>query len=207
MTHHTKHAGFTLIELIIALAFVAFIILFAVTTVIQVMQTYNKGISVKQISQAGRATLEDMSRYLQTADPSAVNITAIANGRACFGGISYVWNLYNASGPTLNKYDDNSTPTFTRVNDSASAMCNNSSGTYPAIPKAQATDILAANVWVMSVAMTRPSVGSPLIDLGVQLAVANDPALSSGQCNFGGTVGQFCASSNFSTTVITGGGN
>lgn len=208
MIRHTDNrAGFTLIELLIALAFVAFIIMFAVTTVIQVMQTYNKGLAVKQISQAGRTTLEDLSRYLQTADPGAVNVSALANGRACFGGISYVWNLYNASGSTLNKYSDNSAITFARVNDSASAMCSSSGGNYPAVPKAQATDILAGNIWVMNVAISAPSVTSPLVDITIQLAVANDPGLSGGQCTVGGTNGQFCATSNFSTTVMTGGGN
>jgi len=208
MTRHTKkQSGFTLIELLIALAFVAFIIMFAVTTVIQIMQTYNKGLSVKQISQAGRTTLEDISRYLQTADPGAVNVSALANGRVCLGGVSYVWNLYNASGSSINKYTDNSPITFTRVNDSASAMCNNGGGSYPAVPKTQATDILAANIWVIGVTITAPSVGNPLVDITVKLAVANDPALSGGACTQGGTNGQFCATSNFSTTVITGGGN
>jgi prepilin-type N-terminal cleavage/methylation domain-containing protein len=205
MTHPIKHqSGFTLIELMLALAFVAFIILFAVTTVIQVMQTYNKGLAVKQISQAGRTTLEDLTRFLRTADPGAVNVSALNSGRACFGGVSYVWNVYNASTP--NKYDDNSAFTFVRVSDAASAMCNNSSGSYPQVPKAQATDILTGNIWVMQVAISAPSVSNPLVDLNIQLAVANDPALSSGQCAQGGSAGQFCATSNFTTTVMTGGG-
>lgn len=207
MTRRTNQNGFTLIELMIALAFVGFILIFAVTTIVQVMQTYNKGLSVKQINQAGRTTLEDISRYLRTADPGAVNISAVGSNRACFGGVSYVWNLYNTPSASANKYSDGTSLTLARVNDSASAMCSNAGGSYPSVPKAQATDVLQSNIWVMGISISQPTVASPLADITVKLAVANDPALNSGQCTIGGTQGQFCATSNFSTTVLTGGGN
>jgi len=199
--------GFTLVELMIALAFVAFILIFATTAVIQVMQTYNKGVAIKQINQAGRTTLEDISRFLRTADPSVVDVSLVGgDGRACFGGISYVWNLYNAS--TANEYDDGSPLTFARVNDDSKAMCTPTSpGNYPDVPKGQSTDILQSNVWVMNISISDPAPDAPLVDLAVDLAVANDPAISSGQCAQGGTTGQFCATSNFRTTVMTGGGN
>jgi prepilin-type N-terminal cleavage/methylation domain-containing protein len=210
MTHHVKHQqGFTLIELMIALAFVAFILIFSTTAVIQVMQTYNKGLAIKNINQAGRTTMEDMTRYLRTADPGVVDVSLVSSQRrACFGGISYVWNLSNTPANLANKFSGSTdTLTFVRVEDESKAMCKATSGAYPDVPKAQATDILQSNVWVMSVAMTAPGVGAPLMDLTLNLAVANDPAISSGQCAQGGTTGQFCATSNFTTTVMTGGGN
>lgn len=207
MTRRVNQKGFTLIELMIALAFVAFILIFAVTTIIQVMQTYNKGLSVKQINQAARTTLEDMSRYLHNADPSAVNVNALSSNRVCFGGISYVWNLYNTPSGSANKYDDGTPLTFTRVSDSSGSMCSNSGGGYPAVPKSQATDILQSNVWVMALSVSKPTVANPLTDISIKLAVANDPALSGGNCTVGGAQGQFCATAVFSTTVLTGGGN
>jgi len=203
-----RQQGFTIIELMIALSFVAFILIFATTAVIQVMQTYNKGVAIKQINQAGRTTLEDVTRFLRTADPGAVNVSPLTtNRRACFGGISYVWNLYNTPGSSANRYDDGSALTFVRVNDAANAMCTQSGGVYPAVPKAQATDILSSNVWVMSIAISAPSVDAPLVDVSINLAVANDPTISSGQCTQGERAGQFCATSSFSSTVMTGGGN
>lgn len=209
MIHHVKHQqGFTLIELMIALAFVAFILIFSTTAVIQVMQTYNKGLAIKQINQAGRTTMEDMTRYLRTADPGVVDVSLVSSQRrACFGGVSYVWNLSNTPSGSANRYSDGTSLTFARVADDSKAMCTQTSGAYPNVPKAQATDILQSNVWVMSVSMSDPSVDAPLMDLTVNLAVANDPAISSGQCAQGGSAGQFCATSNFTTTVMTGGGN
>ncbi len=208
MTRRANTHGFTLIELMIALAFVAFILIFATTAVIQVMQTYNKGIAVKQINQAGRTTIEDISRFLRTADPGAVKTNALAsNRRVCFGSVSYVWNLHNTPAASANKYDDGSSLTLTRVNDAANAMCTSAAGVYPAVPKTQATDILTSNVWVMSLAVSQPTVSMPLVDLSLKLAVAGDPTITAGQCAQGGTTGQFCATSDFSTTVISGGGN
>jgi len=205
MTHHVKQQGFTLIELMLALAFTAFILIFATTAVIQVMQTYNKGLAVKQINQAGRATLEEISRNLRTADPTAVKVVS-TNRRLCVDGVSYVWNLWNTTAP--NKYDDGTPLTFARVSDASGAMCApDALGNYLPPPKAQSVDILQSNVWVMAITATTPSVDAPLVDLSVSLAVANDPAISGGQCSIGGTNGQFCATSNFNTTVMTGGGN
>lgn len=207
MIHRAKNQpGFTLIELMMALAFTAFIIIFATTAVIQVMQTYNKGMAVKQINQAGRSTLEDITRSLRTTDPGAVNVSAINDGRMCLGGVSYVWNKYDTPSATANRYDDGTELTMVRVSDPASAMCSGSSGNYQAVPKAQATSILTGNVWVMAVSVSAPSVSAPLTDVTIKLAVANDPAIFEGQCAVGGAQGQFCATSDFSTTVLTGGG-
>ena len=209
MTHRANNQkGFTLIELMIALAFVAFILIFATTAVIQVMQTYNKGVAVKQINQAGRTTLETLSRNLREADPGVVDVSLVGSQRRlCTGSISYVWNLYNTSSAVANRYDDGQILTFVRVNDASKSMCTLVSGAYPSPTRAQSVDILQSNVWVMAVSATDPSVDAPLVDVSVSLAVANDPAITAGQCTQGGTVGQFCATSTFSTTVMTGGGN
>jgi hypothetical protein len=179
------------------------------TAVIQVMQTYNKGLAIKQINQAGRTTLEEMSRQLRTADPNAVDVGILgAQRRACFGTVSYVWNLWNTPASSANKYVGGAPITFARVDDPSKSMCTQVAlNTYPDVPPAQATDILQSNVWVMSIAISDPSVDAPLVDLAINLAVANDPSISGGKCTQGGTQGQFCATSNFSTTVMTGGGN
>src|SRR5687768_6110446 len=93
-----KERGFTLIELMLALAFISFILVFAITTIIQVMRTYNKGLAVKDINQTARASLEDMSRYIRTTTPSKIKAVSQGGGnagRTCLGGVSYVWNEQN----------------------------------------------------------------------------------------------------------------
>ncbi len=208
MIHHVKdrQRGFTLVELMLALAFVAFILLFSLTTVIQVMQTYNKGLALKKINQAGRTTLDDISRNLQIADPSAVDVSAISDGRICLGSISYVWNDYNTPTSSANKFDDNSSLVLARVNDPAEAMCSQNNSAYPNVPKDDSTEILTSSIWIMALSIGDPSVDSPLVNVRIQLAIANDPAIVSGKCVYGGSTGQYCATSDFSTSVIVGGG-
>lgn len=208
MTHHDKknQNGFTLVELMLALAFVAFIILFAVTSIVQIMQSYNKGLALKKINQAGRTTIEDISRNLKVASPEAVDVSAIPSGRTCLGSVSYVWNYYDTIESNANKYDDGTDLALVRVNDPAKAMCSEVSGSYPDVPKSDATDVLPGNIWIMTLDISDPSVDAPLSNIRLQLAVADDPAIVSGTCEYGGSIGQYCATSDFSTTVVVGGG-
>lgn len=204
---HNRTNGFTLIEMLMALSFLAFILMFSITTIIQVMSTYNKGLAVKEINQAGRATVEDMARYVRNVSASSVNVTALASNRVCFGGISYAWNKWDTPAGSRNTYLDNSPVTFVRISDQGAAMCNNSSGSYPKIDPAYATELLSARIWVMSVTVAKSTDGK-LVDLAMQLAVADepgDPALTGGVCQ-GSKTGQFCATSSFNTTVTTRGG-
>ncbi|HSW81234.1 MAG TPA: prepilin-type N-terminal cleavage/methylation domain-containing protein, partial [Candidatus Saccharimonas sp.] len=101
MTQHANQTGFTLVEMLFALAFMAFLLIFATTTVIQVMQTYNKGLAVKEINETARATMEDVSRIIKTSSPSSIVTSTTGSGRVCFGSVSYVWNLQNT---TTNQY-------------------------------------------------------------------------------------------------------
>lgn len=192
--------GFTLIELILALAFVSFILIFAVTAVIQVMGTYNKGLAVKDINQAGRAALEDMARMARVADPTAINTGQLSRGRVCFGAVSYVWNTTNTD---LNQYSDNNEPVLlARVKDAGGALCGSS---LPDVERENATELLATRAWVQNVDI---AVAGELVTLSLQLTVADnpsDPVLQGGTCT-GASAGQFCATAVFETTVTTRGG-
>lgn len=221
MIHRANHqAGFTLVELLLALAFVAFVLIFATTTIIQVMRTYNKGLAVKEINQTARASMEDMARIIKSSDSSAIVTSALtadpgtSKGRVCFGSVSYIWNFTNA---TLNQYTDNSRINFARVNDPGSAMCVSSGGVYPKVNKAQATELLTNNVWVQQLNVS-PSGGGTFYDVFIQLSTVEDPTSPAIVYNWanpdplqrvvckGGIEGQFCAVANFSTSVNARGG-
>jgi type II secretory pathway pseudopilin PulG len=221
MTQYAKHqAGFTLVEMLLALSFVTFVLVFATTTVIQVMRTYNKGLAVKEINQTARATVEDMSRIIKMSSPSSIVTSPLTDdpttskGRVCFGGISYVWNFTNA---TLNQYTDNSAVNFARVNDPGSSLCVLTAGNYPKVDKTKATELLSDNVWVQQLTIN-PGVNNTFYDIFLQLSTVDDPtnpALVSSWSNpipeqrvlcRGGGQGQFCAVANFSTSVNAQGG-
>lgn len=205
MTQHTKQQGFTLVELTTAMAFVSFVLLFVVFSIFQVMGNYNKGIAVKNINQTARTIVEEMSRFVRTTDAEAINTTEVGNGRVCLGGVSYIWN---AKDTTANKYTDGATVSMVRVEDAAGALCAPAGGPYPAIDPARATTLISGQIWVQDIQMS-VSANQKLVSISVKLSTSgnNQPTGPGDTCE-GGRAGEFCAVSNFSTTVSTrNGGN
>jgi len=207
-THHSvsTQEGFTIIELILATAFIAFILIFMLTTMISVMSNYNKGLAVKQINQTARTVSDEMSRLLQGTNASAINTSRIANGRVCMGGVSYVWNIRNN---TTNQYTSGTPVKFARVNDAGGALCGS---TLPAVNPANASEMLSSQIWVQQLDVAVSS-NLKLVDITISLSTAspnqptgNDPLL--GAICDGGKDSQYCAIATFRTTVATknGGG-
>lgn len=214
MIHPDKQQGFTLVELMLAIAFVGFIILFTVLAVMQVMRTYNKGITVKEINQTARVTVEDMSRAVRSANE--ITTSAMASGRVCLGGISYVWNT---QGGSANKYDSAGNPSVTlvRVDDAGGAMCVLVGASYPNVPTAKTTSLLSDRAWVQMLDISVNSANN-LATITLQLSTPEDaaspaiedpfpatpsnPADSATWVRCKGTPGaEFCAVATFSTTV------
>lgn len=206
LTRARHQKGFTLVELLLSLAFVGFVLVFIIMTILQVMRTYNKGLAVKEINQTARTTFDDMTRIIRNTSSTAIkaDATLIAAGRACFGGVSYVWNYRNQN---VNLYTDSSRVTMARVNDLGGAMCTPVAGVYPNVPKDQSTILLTDRVWVQQFVFT-PDVGGDIIDLTLRLSTSDDPANPAliadpvlvVKCR-DGIVGQFCAIANFTTSV------
>jgi prepilin-type N-terminal cleavage/methylation domain-containing protein len=198
MIRQTKQQGFTLTELMIAMAFVSFVLLFIVFAMLQVMGNYNKGLAVKQINQTGRTVMEEISRLARSTNAEAINTSQLSSGRLCFGGVGYVWNVRD---DTINKYTDNSLVSMARVEDST--VCNS---TLPNINKAKATSLLTDQVWVQSITASLGG-NNKLLTFGVRLSTSGDnrPTVSSpdGLICGGDRTGNYCSVTAFSTTVST----
>jgi len=141
---NTRTKGFTLIELMLAMAFISVLLLAIAMTIIQVGVIYNKGMTLKEINQAGRTIGDDVKRTTAGAQViSLANdyVTNSAGGRLCLGSYSYIWNTTAAlkRGDTnLTTYESDTAKQihFVKVIDSAKIYCaKNSSGglTYRAI--------------------------------------------------------------------------
>ena len=84
-----KQSGFTLIEVSTALIFVGFIIFILAATTVNIVRSYNKGIWLAQINQAGQqmnSDIGDKARYSPAAKVDTIN------RRMCINGVSYLWN-------------------------------------------------------------------------------------------------------------------
>lgn len=99
-----RQQGFTLIELMLAMSFIAVLLIAIAMTVIQIGGIYNKGLTVKELNQTSRDITEDLRRTISMSgqfDPSTdyrevVQSGQRIGGRICLGTVSYVWNYAGA---------------------------------------------------------------------------------------------------------------
>lgn len=204
--HEAKNQGFTLVELTISAAFIAFILIFILAAIVQVISNYNKGLAVKQINQTARTIIEEMGRLAQSASTGTVNTAYLSNGRVCMGGVSYVWNI---KGADTNKDSSGKAVGMVRVNDASGSLC---SLALPAVDVSDMSELLSGQVWVQQVNVAVSS-NQELIDISLVLSTSapnnptgTDPSL--GAVCEGGHDSQYCAVATFMTTVTTkdGGG-
>lgn len=96
--------GFTLIELMLAMAFISVLLLGIAMTVIQIGAIYNRGTTMKEVNQASRDISDDVRRNITTAGGLSLDIDLVqrpltgdpAGGRLCLGKYSYIWNYAKA---------------------------------------------------------------------------------------------------------------
>lgn len=165
MTHVNKinkQNGFTLIELLMSMSFVAVLLISIAMLVIQIGNIYNRGLTIKDVNQAGRSLSSDLqSSIAQSPQFSVVANTGgryvtqtntsgrLVGGRLCLGSYSYVWNdgiSFLTGGNPPNKYtgsDASIAIRFVKVVDSNANYCTQTSpGVYPAVAKNDSTELL-----------------------------------------------------------------
>lgn len=131
-----RQKGFTIIELMLAMSFIAVLLIAIALTIIQIGNIYNKGLTLKEVNQTGRDLSTDINRtiaiggqvdlandYVQVLDGSRV-----VGGRLCLGSSTYVWNYGAAieeNHPRLIKYASGPTDPIrlVKVPDAAKAYC------------------------------------------------------------------------------------
>lgn len=143
--NHVKNKGFTLIELMLAMTFISVLLVAIAMTTIQISNIYNKGITLREVDQAGRSLSNELQRNIAASAPFDVtpkkdNAEATKDskyvvrnedgGRLCLGSYSYLWNFGKAIKGTdgaaiYNKYSDGSDDKirFIKVADPAGQLC------------------------------------------------------------------------------------
>jgi hypothetical protein len=161
MNHDNKH-GFTLIELMLAMTFIAALLVAIALTTIQISNIYTKGITLREVNQVGRSVSDELQRTIASATPFDVTpkkddspatetskyVVRDGGGRLCLGSYTYVWNYGKALStgvpPVLNTYSgtDASIPIhFAKVTDPSGTLCAN-----PALSpsRANSTELLSS---------------------------------------------------------------
>lgn len=158
---HDNNKGFTLIELMIAMTFIAILLVAIAMTTVQISAIYNKGITLREVNQAGRAISEDLQRSIASTVPFDVTpqvdtspetaaskyVKRDGGGRLCLGRYTYAWNYGNAidkvtGAPAIyNKYAGSDNPVrFAKIFDPSGALCANAGST---VAPANATEMLS----------------------------------------------------------------
>ncbi len=153
--------GFTLIELMLAMTFIAVLLVAIAMTTIQISNIYNKGITLREVNQAGRSVSSELQQSIASSVPFDVTpksdnspatqtshyVVRDGGGRLCLGTYTYAWNYGKAlsggaGAPAVyNKYDNNAPVRFAKVEDAGGALC---ADVNLAIPKAKANELLSA---------------------------------------------------------------
>lgn len=92
-------AGFTLVELMLAMAFISILLVMIALLVLQVSAIYNKGLSLKAVNESGQLISSELQRQLNVAPQGSVKYiqrladdTRQEGGRLCVNGTVYAWN-------------------------------------------------------------------------------------------------------------------
>jgi type II secretory pathway pseudopilin PulG len=163
-------SGFTMVELTLAMAFVAVLMLVIASTVIQIGNIYNKGVTMKAVEQAGRLITADIRQTISQGSAVSLNEDCVYHtintagtigtvncenappsntrgGRLCTGTYTYVWNygraINSTTEPLPNRYSDpveQEKIRLIKIRDTDSYFC--AQPTIP-IPKGNATELLS----------------------------------------------------------------
>lgn len=153
MNQDKKIIGFTLIELMLSMAFVSVLLLAVAMTILQISNIYNKGLTLKDVNHSGRVMVDDIQDTIASSVPFDISASASSRyvsqdwgGRLCVGQYSYIWNYGSdiAGGDItrMNVYEDSSdTIRFVKAFDPNGIYCNEASRQ---IKRANAIELLNA---------------------------------------------------------------
>ena len=174
-----KQSGFTLIEVSTALIFVGFIIFILAATTVNIVRSYNKGIWLAQINQAGQqmnSDIGDKARYSPAATVKA------KERRMCINGVSYLWNTQKDidDDPGNNRYSDGpGTPIrLARIDDPNGEYCNKPTK-RPELPSVNPNVhiLLGRGATIQEFKVEEQKAGAPLLTISVVVSTegANRP--------------------------------
>lgn len=149
-------AGFTLVELTLAMAFISLLLLGIAMLTMQISVIYNKGLTTRAVNEAGQLISADIQRSLDSSKPISVKYaqsggTPVTGGRLCTDLTVYAWNYgkYMTDTSAFNKYQSAlgpapSTPIrLVKFSSGGVDYCTAVNGVYPAIPVG-ANDLLTS---------------------------------------------------------------
>ena len=161
MNHvNNNKKGFTLVELMLAMTFVAVLLITIAMTTIQISNIYTRGLTIKEVNQAGGALATQLQRDINASTPFDIGTNYKKSewgGRLCIGQYSYIWNYGKALNSNdeshLNVYDSTSQEKirFIKVFDSGAYYCSEATTTKKLVNPSDAVELLSASEHDMAI--------------------------------------------------------
>ncbi len=173
-----KQSGFTLIEVSTALIFVGFIIFILAATTVNIVRSYNKGIWLAQINQAGQQMNSDIGDKARYSPAATVKPD---ERRMCINGVSYLWNTQqdiDDHNEKDNVYSDGTPIRLARIDDPKGEYCSNSTK-RPELPSVNPNVhiLLGRGATIQEFKVEEQKAGAPLLTISVVVSTegANRP--------------------------------
>ncbi|MNH50517.1 hypothetical protein D3C73_21420 [compost metagenome] len=221
----TAQQGFTLIELMLAMAGVAFLLLAIAMTTMQISNIYSKGLLLKSVNQTGRDLSDALQRDIKGSAPFDITsaskfVPTPHGGRLCLGQYSYVWNygktLELSGGPDVILYDNDIPVRMARVLDAGGQICTNAAPAQR-IARANATELLAGtdkldlalHTFTINSSAPDAAIGQALYSVSFTLGTNDRQSLQTGDTscrppNDNDSNWEFCAVNVFDFTTRAG---
>lgn len=195
--------GFTLVELMLSMAFISVLMVAIAMTVIQISNVYNRGITLRAVDQAGRSVSQDIKYTLSSSQVIDVDSTESGGldfisqiqlggslnqpdgGRLCTGSYSYIWNtskgLQNVN--PINRFETNDDKIhLVKIRDNSKSYCNIVE--TPQIVKEGASELLASDgkdlaiqSFAISAAATDTTMQQALYQITLELGTSDESAI------------------------------
>lgn len=233
MSHVNNYQrGFTIAEMMLAMTFISVLLLAIALSIIQIGTIYNKGMTLREVNQAGRTVSDGVKRDFSASQVVSMTtdyLTTSAGGRLCLGTYSYIWNTEQAllaNDVTVTAYETGQTPVrLVKVPDPSKAYCARSNGafvyrTIRAIDQTKAVELLKPGDRTLSIhqltvtsnaAVTDQASGQQLYELSFVIGTGDVNALTADrrQCKDPGSAGadfNYCAVQEFTIVIRVGNG-
>lgn len=188
LRHHTKHGGFTIIELMIATLVFSVILMVVTFGLLQIGRTYYKGVTMSKTQAAARRIMDSVSQDIQYTSGTFRNSTTMGEA-VCIGSRRYNINLGSQLTAANNVlYVDNNS-----ASDCARDSFNAGDGD---------TELLEPNMRVTKFAVN--SLSGNLYNIVIRVVYGDTDLLvppANDTCKNTQAGTQFCAVSELNTTV------
>lgn len=213
MAQNNKQQGFTLIELMLAMAFFSSILLLATLLIMQTLNIYNKGITVKQINQVGRTLTEEIIRVGNSGKSMIMSSNCFSIDKSV-----YIWNVASADVAEVDYYPNQGFKTIVYRYDDAMtgepvnfvklSSANSTCATVSSpLSRNDVTQIVPDNIHIYDME-TQQIAGTDLVRFSMLLGTFVGPGSdynlhmngSNYECNVGG-IGNFCSQGSIDTVL------